>query len=172
MRILPRMRGRDLYGGILLPAERKGVLQRLRPRGAGDRRGTGDAAASGGNEIEEGRPSAARFLCDPVSFSLPEKETGSPAKGKEGKVRTAVLNLAQNILVFSCPPCQTLPPERALRIAASEEASCIPLPSKRRKLHIRWLLLPFQTVTAALGHSLGIRGHFRFCTALFLFLED
>ena len=117
MRILPRMRGRDLYGGILLPAERKGVLQRLRPRGAGDRRGTGDAAASGGNEIEEGRPSAARFLCDPISFSLPEKETVSPAKGKEGKVRTAALNLAQNILVFSCPPCQTLPPERALRSA-------------------------------------------------------
>ena len=117
MRILPRMRGRDLYGGILLPAERKGVLQRLRPRGEGDRRGTGDAAASGGNEIEEGRPSAARFLCDPISFSLPEKETVSPAKGKEGKVRTAVLNLAQNILVFSCPPCQTLPPERALRSA-------------------------------------------------------
>ena len=45
--------------------------------------------------------------------------------------------------------------------AASEEASCIPLPPRRRKLHIRWLLLPFQTVTAALGHSLGIRGHFR-----------
>ena len=39
--------------------------------------------------------------------------------------------------------------------AASEEASCIPLPPRRRKLHIRWLLLPFQTVTAALGHSLG-----------------
>ena len=117
MRILPRMRGRDLYGGILLPTERKGVLQRLRPRGAGDRRGTGDAAASGGNEIEKGRPSAARFLCDTISFSLPEKETVSPAKGKEGKVRTAVLNLAQNILVFSCPPCQTLPPERALRSA-------------------------------------------------------
>ena len=39
--------------------------------------------------------------------------------------------------------------------AASGEASCIPLPPRRRKLHIRWLLLPFQTVTAALGHSLG-----------------
>ena len=127
MRILPRMRGRDLYGGILLPAERKGVLQRLRPRGEGDRRGTGDAAASGGNEIEEGRPPAARFLCDPISFSLPEKETVSPAKGKEGKVRTAVLNLAQNILVFSCPPCQTLPPERALRSAHRLSAE---LPSK------------------------------------------
>ena len=46
--------------------------------------------------------------------------------------------------------------------AASEEASCIPFPPGRRKLHIRWLLLPFQTVTAALGHSLGIRVHFRF----------
>ena len=46
--------------------------------------------------------------------------------------------------------------------AASEEASCIPLPPGRRKLHIRWLLLPFQTVPAALGHSLGIRVHFRF----------
>ena len=31
----------------------------------------------------------------------------------------------------------------------------IALPPGRRKLHIRWLLLPFQTVTAALGHSLG-----------------
>ena len=28
-------------------------------------------------------------------------------------------------------------------------------PPQRRKLHIRWLLLPFQTVTASLGHSLG-----------------
>ena len=41
---------------------------------------------------------------------------------------------------------------------ASEEASSIPFPAGRRKLHIRWLLLPFQTVTASLGHSLGIRG--------------
>ena len=39
--------------------------------------------------------------------------------------------------------------------ATSEEASCIALPPGRRKLHIRWLLLPFQTVTASLGHSLG-----------------
>ena len=46
--------------------------------------------------------------------------------------------------------------------AASEEASCIALPPGRRKLHIRWLLLPFQTATAVLGRSLGIRGHFRF----------
>ena len=39
--------------------------------------------------------------------------------------------------------------------ATSEEASCIALPPGRRKLHIRRLLLPFQTVTASLGHSLG-----------------
>ena len=50
--------------------------------------------------------------------------------------------------------------------AASEEASCIALPPGRRKLHIRWLLLPFQTATAVLGRSLGIRGHFRFRASL------
>ena len=53
--------------------------------------------------------------------------------------------------------------------AASEEASCIALPPGRRKLHIRWLLLPFQTATAVLGRSLGIRGHFRFWGFSFLF---
>ena len=53
--------------------------------------------------------------------------------------------------------------------AASEEASCIALPPGRRKLHIRWLLLPFQTATAVLGRSLGIRGHFRFRGFSFLF---
>ena len=42
--------------------------------------------------------------------------------------------------------------------AASEEASCIPLPPRRRKLHIRWLLLPFRKPTAALGRlSVNIR---------------
>ena len=40
--------------------------------------------------------------------------------------------------------------------AASEEASSIPFPPGRRKLHIRWLLLPFQTVTVSLGHNLAI----------------
>ena len=39
---------------------------------------------------------------------------------------------------------------------ASEEASSIPFPPGRRKLHIRWLLLPFQTVTVSLGHNLAI----------------
>ena len=53
--------------------------------------------------------------------------------------------------------------------AASEEASCIPLPPGRRKLHIRGLLLPFQTVTASLGRSLGIRGALPVSEVLFLF---
>ena len=39
---------------------------------------------------------------------------------------------------------------------ASEEASSIPFPPGRRKLHIRWRLLPFQTVTVSLGHNLAI----------------
>ena len=42
--------------------------------------------------------------------------------------------------------------------AASEEASSIPFPPERRKLHIRWLLLPFRKPTAALGRlSVNIR---------------
>ena len=41
---------------------------------------------------------------------------------------------------------------------ASEEASSIPFPPGRRKLHIRWLLLPFRKPTAALGRlSVPIR---------------
>ena len=40
--------------------------------------------------------------------------------------------------------------------AASEEASSIPLPPGRRKLHIRSLLLPSQIVTVSLGHNLAI----------------
>ena len=39
---------------------------------------------------------------------------------------------------------------------ASEEASSIPFPPGRRKLHIRSLLLPFQIVTVSLGHNLAI----------------
>ena len=38
--------------------------------------------------------------------------------------------------------------------ASSEEGCCITLPPGRRKLHIRRLLLPFQTVTAPLGYGL------------------
>ena len=38
--------------------------------------------------------------------------------------------------------------------AASEEASSIPFPPGRRKLHIRSLLLPSQIVTVSLGHNL------------------
>ena len=40
--------------------------------------------------------------------------------------------------------------------AASEEASSIPFPPGRRKLHIRSLLLPSQIVTVSLGHNLAI----------------
>ena len=39
---------------------------------------------------------------------------------------------------------------------ASEEASSIPFPPGRRKLHIRSLLLPSQIVTVSLGHNLAI----------------
>ena len=39
---------------------------------------------------------------------------------------------------------------------ASEEASSIPFPPERRKLHIRSLLLPSQIVTVSLGHNLAI----------------
>ena len=39
---------------------------------------------------------------------------------------------------------------------ASEEASSIPFPPGRRKLHIRILLLPSQIVTVSLGHNLAI----------------
>ena len=50
--------------------------------------------------------------------------------------------------------CKT---ERASRSAiASEEASSIPFPPGRRKLHIRSLLLPSQIVTVSLGHNLAI----------------
>ena len=50
--------------------------------------------------------------------------------------------------------CET---ESASRAAiASEEASSIPFPPGRRKLHIRSLLLPSQIVTVSLGHNLAI----------------
>ena len=39
--------------------------------------------------------------------------------------------------------------------SASEEACCIPFPPGRRKLHIRSLLLPFQTGTISLGSGLA-----------------
>ena len=39
---------------------------------------------------------------------------------------------------------------------ASEEASSIPFPPGRRKLHIRSLLLPSQIVTVSLGHNLAV----------------
>ena len=39
---------------------------------------------------------------------------------------------------------------------APEEASSIPFPPGRRKLHIRSLLLPSQIVTVSLGHNLAI----------------
>ena len=45
---------------------------------------------------------------------------------------------------------------RKKRMGASEEASSIPFPPGRRKLHIRSLLLPSQIVTVSLGHNLAI----------------
>ena len=51
---------------------------------------------------------------------------------------------------------RTLKTGSASRAAfASEEASSIPFPPGRRKLHIR-SLLPFQIVTVSLGHNLAI----------------
>ena len=79
--------------------------------------------------------SSARAFAPPSSFSPSEKETVSPAKGKEGRAK----------------------PEAHPRAAiASEEASSIPFPPGRRKLHIRSLLLPSQIVTVSLGHNLAI----------------
>ena len=50
--------------------------------------------------------------------------------------------------------CKTGSANRAA--IASEEASSIPFPPGRRKLHIRSLLLPSQIVTVSLGHNLAI----------------
>ena len=69
------------------------------------------------------------FLCqkEKNGFNLPRKERG---------------------------PCKTGTANRAA--IASEEASSIPFPPGRRKLHIRSLLLPSQIVTVSLGHNLAI----------------
>ena len=40
----------------------------------------------------------------------------------------------------------------------SEEANCTPLPPGRRKLHIRWLLLPFQIGGLTGGLRFGFKG--------------
>ena len=58
---------------------------------------------------------------------------------------------------FFAPPFFSFSSLRKKRIAAaSEEASSIPFPPGRRKLHIRSLLLPSQIVTVSLGHNLAI----------------
>ena len=69
------------------------------------------------------------FLCqkEKNGFNLPRKERGLCKTGSAN--RTAI---------------------------ASEEASSIPFPPGRRKLHIRSLLLPSQIVTVSLGHNLAI----------------
>ena len=59
------------------------------------------------------------------------------------------------LFVFA-PPSFSFSSLRKKRIAAaSEEASSIPFPPGRRKLHIR-SLLPSQIVTVSLGHNLAI----------------
>ena len=59
--------------------------------------------------------------------------------------------------MFFAPPFFSFSSLRKKRIAAaSEEASSIPFPPGRRKLHIRSLLLPSQIVTVSLGHNLAI----------------
>ena len=67
------------------------------------------------------------FQKEKNGFNLPRKESGLCKTGSAN--RTAI---------------------------ASEEASSIPFPPGRRKLHIRSLLLPSQIVTVSLGHNLDI----------------
>ena len=74
-------------------------------------------------------------ISTPFPFLLLEKETVSSRQRKRGL-------------------CKTRSASRAA--IASEEASSIPFPPGRRKLHIRSLLLPSQIVTVSLGHNLAI----------------
>ena len=65
------------------------------------------------------------FLNPFFSFSARKKRTGSISQEKkEGTVPTVVLNLTQKISDFLCPPRQSLPPERSLRIAFRRHLLC------------------------------------------------
>ena len=81
------------------------------------------------------RQLAALFSLRPHSFLLRKKRMGAPGEEKKENPETGSANRAA---------------------IASEEASSIPFPPGRRKLHIRSLLLPSQIVTVSLGHNLAI----------------
>ena len=109
--------------------------------------------------LSGGQTPSCAFLRTHFLFSF-GKGKGFALPKEQRAVRTVVLNLTQKISAISCPLRQTLPPERSLRSAhrGVRRSQLIALPPGRRKLHIRWLLLPFQTATAVLGRSLEIRG--------------
>ena len=86
---------------------------------------------------KHGRAMVVRFFAPPFFSPLYRERKESPRPVKKRK--------------------RTSETGRAFRAAiASEEASSIPFPPGRRKLHIRSLLLPSQIVTVSLGHNLAI----------------
>ena len=86
--------------------------------------------------ISRSEPSPPAF-CTPILFFLFLRKERIAAPGEEKKANS-----------------ETGSANRAA--IASEEASSIPFPPGRRKLHIRSLLLPSQIVTVSLGHNLAI----------------
>ena len=86
--------------------------------------------------ISRSEPSPPAF-CAPILFFLFLRKERIAAPGEERKENS-----------------ETGSANRAA--IASEEASSIPFPPGRRKLHIRSLLLPSQIVTVSLGHNLAI----------------
>ena len=86
--------------------------------------------------ISRSEPSPPAF-CAPILFFLFLRKERIAAPGEEKKENS-----------------ETGSANRAA--IASEEASSIPFPPGRRKLHIRSLLLPSQIVTVSLGHNLAI----------------
>ena len=86
--------------------------------------------------ISRSEPSPPAF-CAPILFFLflRKERIAAPGEEKEENSETGSANRAA---------------------IASEEASSIPFPPGRRKLHIRSLLLPSQIVTVSLGHNLAI----------------
>ena len=94
---------------------------------------------------------ACRGRCRAQLFATKERyRCGLPLAGTH-QPASAILHRA---IVFECRGGRLCPPAKAP--SASEEASSIPFPPGRRKLHIRSLLLPSQIVTVSLGHNLAI----------------
>ena len=91
-----------------------------------------------------------RGRCRAQLFATKERyRCGLPLAGTH-RPASAILHRA---IVFECRGGRLCPPAKAP--SASEEACCIPFPPGRRKLHIRSLLLPFQTGTISLGSGLA-----------------